>query len=258
MNVKKKKGHDKVFSKSILSCDDMPPLEEMGHIQCLARLPDKGSFYKLVEQIRGKTVFALKPITPQGYDLENFDHAVTFCLESCNPPLDWLSWLHPPILEPVTIQEARDLLKSYIDPFRGEIELLYSCTHALESDNMGQGDIDWIEKAYTASTIDNQRRKRSSNGGSHKNLFPGIVLAVKKLIQDNTLGCYPSQKKLWEYFEKNHEGSKNAYKIRVFKIYFKSDGDKGKLYQSPSDRKRNFIGESAFYGYVKEAKKPEK
>lgn len=79
---------------------------------------------KLVERVREIAIAFLVPITPQDYDLKNFDHAVTFCLES----------LHKLTAETI--------------PFQGALKLLRTCTDALESGKVNQNHIENIVNFY--------------------------------------------------------------------------------------------------------------
>jgi hypothetical protein len=99
------------------------------------------------------------------------------------------------------------------------------------------------------------KKTTSSKGGKKPKRLPGILLAVKEMVQDPDVNSF-SAERLWKRFEQRHEGKKKAMKIKGFKIFFNGDNPdgEGRLYQEPSDKDHNFIGRSAFNGYVKEAK----
>jgi hypothetical protein len=101
-----------------------------------------------------------------------------------------------------------------------------------------------------------QRKNNSRKGGKQPKQLPGILSAVKKIIQDNGQKSY-SAERLWLYFEKHHKGKTKAFKINGFKIYFDYKNLvslEGRIFQVSSNGKAKSIGRSAFAGYVKEAK----
>jgi hypothetical protein len=100
-------------------------------------------------------------------------------------------------------------------------------------------------------------KDRGRKGGKQPKLLPGILLAVKKLLQDNKRENY-SAARLWKYFEDKNRGKKNAFKINGFKIYFdykNRNSDEERIFQLSKDQTIKSRGRSAFNGYVKEAKK---
>jgi len=126
----------------------MKPFDEADHLKSIFRQLENGELAKihrdvsgkitwklsqdssldqqleLVERIREIAISFLEPITPSGYDLKNFDHAGIFCLES----------LQKPTAETI--------------PFQGAINLLRTCTDALESGKVNQNHIENIENFY--------------------------------------------------------------------------------------------------------------
>lgn len=101
-----------------------------------------------------------------------------------------------------------------------------------------------------------EKKRWSSIGGKMQKRLPGILLAVKQMIQDYNLKSY-SAEFLWSIFKKRHKGQNNALIINDFKIYFdyeSNNGDKEKLFQLSSDGITKSIGSSAFKGYVKKVK----
>jgi hypothetical protein len=127
-------------------------------------------------------------------------------------------------------------------------------------------DLDGIKESmwYATGTllahwhIDDKRKRASKKGGTVQKRSSGILSLVKKIVQDNTQKSY-SAERLWRYFEKHHQGRKNAIEIDGFKIYFdyqNLESLEERLFQLSPDGIMKSIGRSAFGGYVKEAKQP--
>lgn len=102
------------------------------------------------------------------------------------------------------------------------------------------------------------RKSWAKKGGSASKRLPGILAAIKKVLQEDNRQSY-STERLWEYFERNHKGKKNPVRVGGFKIYFNYkdlNTLEGGIYQiSPTGENAEPRGRSAFTGYVREAKK---
>ena len=91
-----------------------------------------------------------------------------------------------------------------------------------------------------------------SRGGLASGRLPGILLAVKKILE--TRRNY-SAEKLWKVFEKDYSGKNKAIIVGNYRVFFsKDDPDKDLLFQLSSDGTSRNIRRSAFQGYVKKAK----
>jgi hypothetical protein len=100
-----------------------------------------------------------------------------------------------------------------------------------------------------------ERKKAGRKGGKAPKRLPGILFATEKLLQDNRKKY--SAERLWKYFETTYKGEENALKVKNFKVYFdykNTSSDEERLFQISRSGIIKSIGQSAFNGYVKEAK----
>ena len=105
-------------------------------------------------------------------------------------------------------------------------------------------------------SIEDKREWSRKKGGSVSTRLPGILLAVKKILQEGNRTSY-SAERLWNFFEEEHMGKKKAITVNAFKIYFKYkdlDSLEGRIVQISPNGENKSIGRSAFTGYVKKAK----
>ncbi len=215
----------KTFLK-LLSHSTLSPLEETRQLLHLSAMPDKKPFRCAVEYLRSAMIAALHPLNSLEIDLNDFDQAITFCIENRNS-------------------------KEY----KAEIAMLHACTRVIEADSIDAWHVNLIVAAFIDLALKNERGLKRSKGGSKPKRSQGIMAAIEKILKKQP---HLSAERLWSYFEDKHKGQKKALKINGFKVYFK-DTEKGefveRLYQISSDKVPKSIGRSAFAGYVKSAKK---
>lgn len=104
--------------------------------------------------------------------------------------------------------------------------------------------------------IKDKRRRDSKKGGVVAKRLSGILSAIMARLSKNPK--LNSAQNIWDYFEKNHMGIKNAMIIEEGIIHFDYDSTKddieGHLFQTDARGITKGIGRSTFNGYVKEAK----
>lgn len=216
----------KTFLK-LLSHSTLTLLEEIRQLLHLSALPDKEPFRCAVDHLRLEMTDALRTLNSKEIDLTDFDRAITFYLENRNN-------------------------KEY----KAEIAMLNACTHALEADSIDARHVNLIVATYIDLALENERGLQCSKGGSKNKQLPGIEAAVTRILQSGKHDF--SAERLWRYFEKNHSGRKNDFKVNNYRVFFgssKKDEDEERLFQISPDKTIQSIGRSAFAGYVKSAKK---
>lgn len=219
----------------------MEPAEETHHISLLFRRMsgDNEQSLKLVEKLRKAAIAYLKDddVIPPDADLTNDDQAAYYCFEIQRDPAYAL--------------------------YRSAATILSTCNRALRAGKIDRAGIDVIIGSWsginkpqeTKTVISNKSSKSGAIGGGKPKKLKGIMAAVEKILNNDP---NLSAEKIWQRFKEDYNCSEKALKINGFRIYF-TDTKKSEFYeqlhQSEPGKPRKSITQSAFAGYVKEAKK---